>query len=184
MYVRLGSAVLMLISSSMTSAAVILDQEVVTNPDTGYLGYILDYPGDFLAQTFTMRHSGMLKSVGVQVSIDENANWPYSPPSDDLHLRIVRTTPAGVPIFDGILAEETIDRFSLPRSYRPGPFANVDLSNWQVNVRAGEVLAITLHSNQAYYTDPDGSNYIWYRSPRSTLPGGEFFIYVTSDLWT
>jgi hypothetical protein len=61
-------------------ASVIVDQEVVTYADTGYIGYILDYPGDYLAQTFTVHHTGRLVGIGLQVSLDA---YPYS--SDGPH---------------------------------------------------------------------------------------------------
>jgi hypothetical protein len=158
-----------------TQADVIIDQEVRTYPDSGYIGYILDYPGDYLAQTFTARHSGQLAGVGIQVSLNGIDHPPYPPPIDDLHLRIVRTDSAGVPMINEVLAEATIDRFSLQPSIDPGEFVDV------VQVTAGDVLAITFSSDQTYYVEPHvGTDYIWYRSPRNEISGGEFYIYSPS----
>lgn len=161
-------------------ADVIIDQEVITYPNTGYIGYILDYPGDYFAQTFTVRHSGQLVSIGVQVSLYNFS--PNQPPIDDLHVKLVRTDLAGAPAINDVLAEATISRFSLSRSYRPGPFTDVDFSNSHVQVAAGDVLAVALSSNQTYFISPHlGADYIWYRSTRNELPGGEYYIYSPSQ---
>jgi hypothetical protein len=178
---RVGGFAIWVLVFHSAQAGVIVDQEVVTYPDKGYIGYILDYPGDYIAQTFTVGHTGQLTGVGVQVSL--HRRFPYTtytlrPPIDDLYVKLVRTNSAGAPSIDEVLAEATIDGSSLKESTRPGPFTDIDFGSWQVQVTAGDVFAVTLSSDQTYYVDPHvGTDYIWYRSPRNEFPGGEFYIY-------
>ena len=97
---------------------------------------------------------------------------------DDLHLKLVRTTASGVPAINEVLAEATIDWRDLPISIRPGPFTDVDLSKSNIQVTAGDVLAIALSSDQVYYLNPMvGTEYAWYRATRNKLSGGEYYIY-------
>src|SRR5262249_41668059 len=92
-----------------------LDDEYVA-PTT--IGYYLDYPGDYTAQTFTVGHTGQLAAFGIQFSPCERTD-PL--PSDDLLLRIIRTDAAGVPDITQVLGSVTIDR-SLPFTSPPSGF--------------------------------------------------------------
>ncbi len=77
-------------------AEVIFDQEHFINPGGGSSNYYLDYAGDqLLEQTFTVRHSGLLAGIGVQVSLVTHGRPPYADPIDDLHLKVVRTSADG-----------------------------------------------------------------------------------------
>src|SRR5262245_13971020 len=81
----------------------LLDQEFLTG---GSISYSQDYVGDFLAQTFTVNAGGQLTGVDVQVFLGGYPN--YLPPVDDLHLKLVRTDAAGVPLIGDVLASATI----------------------------------------------------------------------------
>jgi hypothetical protein len=162
-----------------THAAVLLDQEVATYPDVGSTNYDLDYPGDYMAQTFTVNHTGQLVGVGLQVSLSGFGYATYhETPIDDLHVKLVRTDSTGAPVIGNVLAEATIGRSSLPVASQPGPFSELDLSSWHVHVATGDQLAVVLSSNQTYYIMPHvGTDYIWYLNVHDVLPGGEFSIY-------
>jgi hypothetical protein len=155
-------------------AAVVVDQQV----ESSLVNYDLDYPDDYLAQTFTVNHMGQLVGVGLQVSLDGFPDATNETPIDDLHVKIVRTDAQGAPVLSEVLAETQIDRSSLPRASQPGPFTDLDLSNWHIQVAIGDQLAMVLTSNQTYYIKPHvGTDYIWYQNVHDVLPGGEFSIY-------
>jgi hypothetical protein len=153
-----------------------VDDEFSGSPN---FGYELDYPGDYLIQTFTVYHNGPLVSVGVQISQDFLVKT-LAPPVDDLHLRLVRTDSQGVPLINDVLATQTIDRGSVPLSYSSTAFSTVDLSSSNVYVHAGDVIGIAVTSDQADYSDPYPSahyHYIWHGLTDDPHPGGGFYVY-------
>jgi hypothetical protein len=173
---------------------IILDQENVVLPDVSHLSYFLDYPGDYMAQSFTLNHSGELVGVGIQVSLLTDAFGSSEPPIDDLHLKILRTGQDGFPIFSEVLAQATITASALPVAspFQPGPITDVDLASWHVHVSAGDRLAIALTSEQSYNSGSrNGTNYDWWWTLYNPHAGGEFSIYSPKvygptphrDLW-
>jgi hypothetical protein len=174
-----GFALLLaLVLTSPASAEIVLDQEYALGPG-GSLNYYLDYPGDHLAQTFTVKNSGILTSLGIQVSLTAHDRI-YDMPIDDLHISVVRVDSNGFAIISDVLAKGTISPIGLPvtRNATPGPMANVDISSWNARVNAGDQLAITFASEQTYYTGTArATNYMWFRSTRDNHPGGRFSIY-------
>src|SRR5262245_59937356 len=89
-------ALLFLALSTSASAQTIVDQEF---PGWATVGYYLDYPGDTMAQTFTLRHAGRLVEVDIRVGLDGD-----QPPIDDLTVKLVRTDAQGAPLIDDVLA--------------------------------------------------------------------------------
>lgn len=154
-------------------AAVILDQEFMLPYHTG-LNYYMDYPGDYLAQTFTVRTSGELAGVGVQASVSGRGQF-----IDDLHIQVTRVGEDGFPLADEVLAEAVIAPDDLPVEARSSPsvITDVDLSHWQVPVTAGDRLAILFTSEHAYYSPKEGPHYVWFFQHLIPFPGGEFSIY-------
>ena len=150
----------------------VVDQEFLA----GYgAGSILDDPGDYIAQTFTSRHSGQIVSVGVEVS--QSGHGDDTPISDDLFVRLIRTDSLGVPDINDILATSTISRFDVPVSSPTNGFLEVDLRDWDVPVKAGDVLAIALSSDHTYDSHPDSFPYVWHERFLNPHPDGEFYIY-------
>lgn len=174
---RFWVAIILLVAATIpASAQLYVDDEFSGVPN---FGYELDYPGDYLIQTFTVHHNGPLVSVGVQISQDF-LTQTLAPPVDDLHVRLVRTDSQGVPLINEVLAAQTIDRSSVPLSYDSLAFSNVDLSSWNVFVHAGDVLGIAVTSDQAYYTDPypyQHYHYLWHGDLDDPHPGGGFYVY-------
>lgn len=157
------------------AASVIIDQEHVSNA----VGYILDYPGDYMAQTFTARNTGQITSIGLQLSI-----WSYRPSresiTDDLHLQLTRTNAIGEPVVDEVLATYSISPFEVTLDWSGLPIVDFDLRTQQVHVNAGEVLAIVLSSNYTFYSHSDRQDYVWATTLWSdAISGGKFFVYST-----
>jgi hypothetical protein len=89
---RIIVTLLVCLIGRVATADVIVDQE---NIGSCCFGSSLDYPGDYMIQTFTVNNSGQLAGVGVQVSI-----WGATgdaPVTDDLHVTLMRTDSSGVP---------------------------------------------------------------------------------------
>lgn len=156
-----------------TSAAVILDQEYKLPANTG-INYFHDYPEDYLAQTFTVRNTGILAGVGVQASVSGRGQF-----FDDLHIRITRVDSNGFPLTDQVLAWATISPEELPIAPRvsPATITDVDLSSWRVPVAANDRLAILYSSDHAYYTHTAYPKYVWFRQIYNPHPGGEYMVY-------
>jgi hypothetical protein len=158
-------------------AEVVLDQEYV---GSCCWGYILDYPEDYIAQTFTVGHSGQLVSVGVQVVLSGSSN--YKPVTDDLDVSLMRTYALGYPVIGEVIASRTISRYDVPYDSN-APMIDVDFSAANLQVNAGEVLAIALNSDHTYYAYTGGFyQYSWHSWIRNPHPGGEFYIY-SPRLW-
>jgi hypothetical protein len=173
----LCALVLATLCASPSTAALIIDQEHDVRSHRGVSNYYLDYPGDYMQQTFTVRNSGMLMGVGVQVSITVNTNTPHPEPIDDLHVRVVRTGTDGFGLPTQVLAEASIVPASLSTTFGgvPGAIIDVDLSTHHAHVVAGERLSIQLSSMQTDNSGPQpGSNYLWFRSLYNPHPGGEY----------
>ncbi len=165
--------------ASAATAGVIVDQEYAVPPGIGDLQYFLDYPGDHMAQTFTVAHSGKLTGVGVQVSLTVSPLL-LRPPIDDLHVKVVRTDPAGFALISDVLAEGTISYLDLPldHPFEPAQITDVDLTSWHAQVTAGEKLAIALSSAQTNHSGPSsGANYLLWWALYNPHPGGEFSVY-------
>jgi hypothetical protein len=127
-------------------AQVVLDQEYVVGYP-GALNYTLDYPGDHLAQTFTVRHSGILTRIGIQVSLYVRDRFIYDPPTEELHYGVVRVDANRFALVDDVLAAGRIHPDALPvtTSGAPGPLAFIDVSNADLRAHAGEQLAIAFN---------------------------------------
>jgi hypothetical protein len=174
----LGALVVFLFVSGLHGQAVV-DQEYLGNYSTGYY---LDYSGDYMAQTFTVRNSGQLVGLGIQVGLYGYPN--YAPPIDDLHVRLVRTDASGVPAVDQVLASGSYTWHEVPDfSYHPDYYLGFDLTSSNVAVSAGDVLAIVLSSNQTAYSGPGNTylenhfNYTWHGMFQDPFPGGAFYLY-------
>lgn len=166
---------LMIALSQASQAAVILDQEFKLPPHTG-TNYYIDYAGDYLAQTFTVRNSGELAGVGVQASLSR----PYlGEPIDALHIRVTRIDGQGYPLTDQVLAEGTISPTDLPIEalVSPETITDVDLSSWRVPVTAGDRLALLFSSDNTSFDDGLGPGYVWFFQSGNLHPGGEYMIY-------
>jgi hypothetical protein len=167
-------------SSAAAAPSSFVDQMHVVTADAAPTNYYLDYPGDHMEQTFTVRHSGRLAGVGVQVSLLPDFRGGVQPPIDDLHLKVTRVGSNGFALVDQVVAEATIRPESLPitRSLEIGPLTDVDLTSWDVPVTSGDRLAIVLSSNQTDHSGPErGTNYLWFMSHFNPHPGGECSIY-------
>lgn len=151
----------------------IVDQEFLTSNSAGY---ILDYPGDHIAQTFTVGHGGQLVGLGVQVSL---FGFPGDPPvTDDLLVRLIQTDSMGVPAIGEVLASHTISRNDVPDSLPADEVLEIDLTEWNVRAQAGDVFAIALSSDHTYHSHSSPyMQYSWHMSFRNPHPGGEFYIH-------
>jgi hypothetical protein len=157
----------------MAGAEVVLDQEFKL-PNHSGINYYLDYPGDYLAQTFTVRHTGELAGVGVQASVSGLGQFV-----DNLHIRVTRVDNDGYALMNEVLAEAAIAPSQLPieGSVSPSAMTDVNLSSWHVPVTIGDRLAVLFTSNHAYYSPASGPHYVWFFQIGNPHPGGEFSIY-------
>jgi hypothetical protein len=151
----------------------IVDQEYLTSNNAGY---ILDYPGDYIAETFTVGHSGQLVGLGVQVSLSGRPG--DLPPTDDLLVRLIGTDDMGIPKIGEVLASSTISWNDIPGSLPANEVLEIDLTEWNLRARVGEVFAIALSSDHTYHSHPHPyRQYSWHMSFRNPHPGAEFYIY-------
>ena len=170
---RIIVTLLVCLVSRVATADVVVDQE---NIGSCCGGYVLDYPGDYIAQTFTANNTGLLVGVGVQVSISGYAN--YAPVTDDLHVTLMRTDASGAPAIGEILASQVISRYDLPERIDNDPMFDLDFSYAGLNVHAGDILAIALSSNHTYYSYPNNyKQFLWRTTFWNPHPGGAFYIY-------
>lgn len=167
---------LLIVVAQAANAEVVLDQEFKLLANSG-INYYHDYPGDFLAQTFTVRNTGELAGVGVQGAVSGTGQF-----IDDLHIRVTRVGDDGFALMDEVLAEATIRPSDLPiaPSVSPATITDVDLSSWHVPVTAGDRLAILFSSEHAYYSPRSAPHYVWFFQIRNPHPGGEFSIHSPS----
>jgi hypothetical protein len=170
---------LFLVLIQSASAMPVIDQEF---PAWDNVGYYLDYPGDYMAQTFTVRNSGQMISLGIRVRLSGYSH--YKPPIDDLLVQLIRTDEFGAPAIDQVLASRRYNRFDFPRhSTSAVNYLDFDLTDWNIHVSIDEVLAIALSSNQTAYSGPANSylydhyNYVWHTSFGNLHPGGDFYLY-------
>jgi hypothetical protein len=170
---------LLLATTAQATPEVVLDQEF---PGFNWIAYYLDYPGDYMAQTFTVRHTGRLQSIGIAVELGGYSD--DKPPVDDLHVRLVNTDEAGAPNIDSILASRDYSWREIPRyPFLFDRYVDFDVSSWNIQVAEGDVLAIALSSDQAAYIPPgkgnlnDNRNYDWWTSAGDRHPGGDFYLY-------
>lgn len=165
--------VLLLVGVQAANAEVVLDQEFKQPPRAG-INYYHDYPGDYLAQTFTVQNTGRLTGIGVQAAKSAAGQFV-----DDLHVRVTRVDQAGYPLANSVLAAGVIQSSELPiaPSTNPATITDVDLSSWNASVSAGDRLAILLSSDHAYYSPEQGPHYLWFYALHNPHPGGEFSIY-------
>ena len=168
-----------LLSGSAATAQTIVDQEFL---GWTFASNYLDYPGDFMAQTFTVRNAGQIVEVGVQVRLT-NTSGNVLPPLDDLTVQLLRTDPSGAPNAAEVLATRDFTWQEVQSSFDAAePYLPFDVSAWNVPVSAGEVLAIALSSDQSAY-DSAGlpvtghHNYYWSTAFNDQFPGGEFWLY-------
>ena len=159
--------------ATFAEADVIVDQEHVV--PGGGVGHIIDYVGDYDAQTFTANNTGQLTSVGLQLSF----KWEKfpKPVTDDLHFKLTRTNPAGDPVLEDFLATYVINPSFLTTDYHGVPMVELDLRDQRVQVHAGDVLALTLTTDYTYRTNPENQYYVWARSISDQIAGGLFCAY-------
>lgn len=173
---RIPVMLLACLITRVASATVIVDQQYLTNNPA----YILDYPEDYAAQTFTIHNSGQLVGIGLQVSL-----WSYSndkPVTDDLLVRLIRTDAFGVPSINDVLASHTIDRNDVPfwLGYSVDtPVLEIDLADQGIHVEAGDGLAIAISSNHTFFSHSPFhyQDYAWHGQPFDPYPGGDFYVY-------
>lgn len=164
---------------SAFASPIILDQEF---PSFSSAGYSLDYPGDAMAQTFTVGTSGRLHSIGIRVEVSGIAY--RTPPVDDLHVSLLETDESGAPDFSRVLAARDYSWSEVPNyPWFDVDYLNFDLSTQNIRVSSGDRLAIALSSDQAAYL-PSGktllnnsSNYSWATTFGDAYPGGDFYVY-------
>jgi hypothetical protein len=177
--VQIGLAVVFAACCNAALGDIVIDQQFTVTPGNA-LSYYLDYAGDHMAQTFTVRHSGTLAGIDIQVALSPDSYGPAQPPIDDLHVKVVRTDSDGFAVMTEVLAEATVAPSRLPVAIPFGPSAltHVNLLDWHAQIWAGEKLAITLSSNQTDHSGPEyGTNYIWWRKLYNPHPGGEYSTY-------
>jgi hypothetical protein len=151
---------------------IVVDQQFLTSKPR----YILDYPGDYIAQTFTVRNTGKVVGIGIQVSVRGYQN--YKPVTDDLLVRLVRADVSGVPAIDEVLASQTVPRSQVRRSLPADELIELDVRNANALVHKGDILAIALSSNHTYYAHPyNYLDYVWHGEFYDAHPGGDFYIY-------
>lgn len=166
-------------SQVLAAPSLVVDQEF---PAWDGVSYFLDYAGDYMAQTFTANHSGTLAVVGVRVGL--SGSRFDDPPEDGLLMRVVKTDESGAPDIDQTLASRRYEWYQIPElSTSEVRYVNFDVRDWNIAVVAGDILAITLSSNQAAFDDAgnwrnDGrSNYDWSTTLTDVHPGGDFYLY-------
>lgn len=156
--------------ASSAVAEVVIDQEYV-GPSSA--AYYFDYAGDYMAQTFTLRNTGQITSVGLQLS------RPTAGVVDPLRFQLTRTNAAGEPLVTDVLASYDINSALVKQDFAGIPMVGIDLSNQNVRVQSGDVLALVLSSNYVHYD--------WNESLFSDqIAGGKFFVYspkVFGDRW-
>jgi hypothetical protein len=154
-------------------AEVVVDQ---ASEALEWIAYYQDYPGDYLAQTFTVGQSGVLAEVGMDIRRSGYSH--YKDVTDDLLIRITRTDAAGYPATNEVLASTIIDRWQVPHDAYSDAMLKVNLLPFRVPVQAGDKLAIVMSSNQTWFTHRwDYDHYYWYLNPYNPYPGGEMYIY-------
>lgn len=159
--------------AASTSAEIIVDQE---NFGACCFGTSLEFPDEFLIQTFTLGFNGKLVGVDVRVSTSGYSN--YLPVTDDLQVSLMRTNSLGIPLVDNIIAARTIPRFSFPRWSENVPMTELDFTDWNIDVRIGEKLAVALSTNHTYSQYPHNyRHYVWHSSTQNPYSGGEYYAY-------
>jgi hypothetical protein len=154
-------AILVCLAASTAAADVVVDQEYVSNA----VAYFFDYPGDYMAQTFTARNSGQITSIGLQLS------QPFPPfPTNPLQVQLTGTNSAGEPDIANVLATSSISPSIVTHDYSGLPMIDVDLRSQHVQVQSGDHLAIVLSSTDVRY---DWSQSLWF----DQIAGGKFFVY-------
>jgi len=142
------------------AAEVVIDQEFVAPTN---INYFFDYPGDYMAQTFTLRNSGRITSVGLQVSRQGVTTSP-------LRFQLTRTDAAGDPLVTDALASLDLSSSLVNVGNSGLPMLNIDLSSHNIQVQAGDVLALVLSSNYIHYH--------WNETIfQDRIAGGKFSVY-------
>jgi hypothetical protein len=170
------SLAVILVSTSAASAwaDVVMDQE---NVAPGGLGHILDYVDDYDAQTFTVRNTGQLTSVGLQLSF----RWEQirKPVTDNLHFKLTQTNAVGEPVVENVLATYDISPFDLTTTdYYGLPMISLNLGDQHVQVQSGDRLALVIFTNYTYMTHSEHQYYDWEVNNRDSIPGGADYHYA------
>jgi len=118
-----------------TRADLILDQSYSQGD------YAASYVGGF-AQTFTVGLNGELGQVDIGVQTLSNAT-----------LDIVRTSAAGIPSNDpsAVLASVSLPTVALSGTPYLPTWVSIDLSAYDIQVNAGELLALTLQGGEVWF---------------------------------
>lgn len=146
--------------ASTAAAEVVIDQGFVA-PEN--VNYYFDYPGDYMAQTFTLRNTGRITSVGLQVSREGATASP-------LRFQLTRTDTAGDPLISDVLASRDLSPGFVQSGNTGLPMLNIDLSGQNIQVHTGDVLALVLSSNYVHYH--------WNETIiQDKIAGGKFSVY-------
>jgi hypothetical protein len=165
------------LSASSTFAAVEIDQQYIAPPS---VTESLDHTDEYMAQTFTTQHSGSIASIGVQVDIFGINAPPQSRDgiTDGLHLQLTHITSTGEPDLTRVLASWVIDPLNIPFQSNAVPITSTDLSAYNLQVSAGDHLAIVINTSYLDTTHPEDRNYGWQLAPMGDpVPGGVFYVY-------
>jgi hypothetical protein len=147
-------------------AELILDQQMdPTGKITLSAGFGAATPNTFkLAQTFQVGVSGQLAEVDLLLQRFS------SPLVGEVFVELRATTPAGVPVPDpAFLAQVQLPAAAIPNAPNPGTFINVDLRPFNLQVLAGEQLALVVYANAL------GSSYFWLGSSEELYAPGRLF---------
>jgi hypothetical protein len=178
-----SSAFLVCLAASPAAAYVVVDQEYV-GPSAS--AYSLDYPGDYMAQTFTARNTGQIVSIALQVSFHTFFGQP-TPATDNLHFKLTQTNAVSEPVLSNVLAAYDVGPQDLTTDFAGIPMVEIDLRNQHVEVEAGDVLAMVVTSNYTAYSHSEHQNYDWnFSGYFDQIAGGKFFVYspqVFSPRW-
>jgi hypothetical protein len=167
------TAILVCAAVPHAAADSVIDQE---NVAPNGLGHIIDFVGDYDAQTFTVRNTGQITSVGLQLYFE----WEkiHKPVTDNMHFKLTGTNAAGDPAVDNVLATYDISSSVLPTGSYGLPMTELDLRDQNVHVHSGDVLALVISTNYTYMTHSENQDYVWEANNRDAIPGGFFYRYV------
>ena len=130
---------------------------------TTNINYYFDYAGDYIAQTLHCATPVGSHPSACKISHEGTTASP-------LHFNMTRTDAAGDPLIIDVLASYDLSP-SLVQSGNTGlPMLNIDLNSQNIQVQAGDVLALVLSSNYVHYH--------WNETIfQDKIAGGKFSVY-------
>ena len=160
---------------SSASACGVLDQSFEPDPSDGFvIGEVKNSPVRELrsAQSFTVEQDGFLCEIEI----------PVASVAADAGPLIIEIQPTNNDVPDGtVLASVSIERADIEETYN---YINIDLSEFDIAVSSGDVLAIVLRADLL----PEGAPQIWYAwmgesGVDATYPGGIALGLLASGEW-